>query len=528
LKPIMVASPAAAAGITDEQLVAAARTGSDEAFEVLFRRYRERVTAQVRGIVHDYGRSEDIVQEAFISALRSLRATDREIVFRPWIQQIARNACIDHLRRVRRTEEISIDSAEFMPDFEIRISHGTLTDIKVLQREDFDDLRQAFGGLPPSQHQIMVLRELEGLSYKEIGRRMRLTPAAVESMLARARRTLKDHYEEIKSGERCRRMRPVIAAAAGGLAGKRDRYALERHVRHCRQCRQEALLMGLEDLVSNADRASRAASAFSKAAAWLPLPALFRRRPPEGADAASAVGGNHAVHAHTALSNFGAMGSLSVDHASTALQKAAAVVAVAAVAGGGGYAAREAGVPLPLPKPITAGTNDSKSASKESAKATPSSGSAKAEERSGSGTAPAEAKSGSVAPTDGASVRGVPAGTSPTALAPGSRAGAPAGVVPLDAPSADQGAEPAEQLDPVAHEASPVSESPAAVAPLPAADVILDAIGVEAPITDGGGTTDSSGASSTGGGEVVEPLPPIQELLPTDPLSLPLPIELGL
>src|SRR5438552_8540027 len=121
----MTASASSAAGATDQQLVAAARGGNDEAFEALFRRYRDRIIVHVRGMVHDHGRAEDIVQETFISALRNLRATEQEIAFKPWIYQIARNACIDHLRRAGRTEEISIDSDEFKPDFEGRISEGT-------------------------------------------------------------------------------------------------------------------------------------------------------------------------------------------------------------------------------------------------------------------------------------------------------------------------------------------------------------------------------------------------------------------
>src|SRR6266571_3528936 len=127
---------------TDEQLVAAAREGSDEAFEALFRRYSDRIGVHVRGMVHDKGRAEDIVQDTFVSALRSLRASDQEIVFRPWIYQIARNACIDYLRRAKRTDEISIDSDEFRPDFEVRLSGGTPeTYATVVQRQSLDDLQ---------------------------------------------------------------------------------------------------------------------------------------------------------------------------------------------------------------------------------------------------------------------------------------------------------------------------------------------------------------------------------------------------
>ena len=77
MKPLMAATATEA---PDEQLVAAARDGSDEAFEALFRRYRDRVVGYVRGMVSDHGRAEDIVQEAFMSALRALRRTDQEIV----------------------------------------------------------------------------------------------------------------------------------------------------------------------------------------------------------------------------------------------------------------------------------------------------------------------------------------------------------------------------------------------------------------------------------------------------------------
>jgi hypothetical protein len=111
VKPVMAASAAVEA--TDEQLVEAARAGSDEAFEALFRRYRDRMTAYVRRIVGDAGRAEDIVQEAFMSALRSMRASDREILFRPWMFQIAKNACIDHHSSALPAEEVSINSDYF-------------------------------------------------------------------------------------------------------------------------------------------------------------------------------------------------------------------------------------------------------------------------------------------------------------------------------------------------------------------------------------------------------------------------------
>src|SRR6201997_4625735 len=89
----------------DHDLVSAVRRGEDNAFEELFSRYRGPIRVYISGILADYDRAEDITQEVFISALRRLRDTERPIAFKPWIYQIAKNACIDELRRTRRSVE---------------------------------------------------------------------------------------------------------------------------------------------------------------------------------------------------------------------------------------------------------------------------------------------------------------------------------------------------------------------------------------------------------------------------------------
>ena len=87
------------------------RAGDDRAFEILFLRYQPRIAAYVGGMVRDHGRAEDITQEVFMSALRRLRDDDeREILFRPWIYEIAKNKCIDAYRRGRNTNEVSFDA----------------------------------------------------------------------------------------------------------------------------------------------------------------------------------------------------------------------------------------------------------------------------------------------------------------------------------------------------------------------------------------------------------------------------------
>src|SRR5436189_2295982 len=100
------------AATVDRKLVAAVRHGDDRAFESLYQRYQRRIHAYVLGMVKDHQRAEDVTQEVFVSALRRMRATEGPIAFKPWIYEIAKNACIDAFRRTRRTEEISYDADE--------------------------------------------------------------------------------------------------------------------------------------------------------------------------------------------------------------------------------------------------------------------------------------------------------------------------------------------------------------------------------------------------------------------------------
>jgi len=219
---------------SDEQLVALAQAGSSEAFASLFRRYRPAIARYAGRLLGDDARAEDIVQEVFLSALRSIRSLDRPSGFKPWLYRIAHNTCVDHMRRTYRGDEVSMDATPLPASEEIRLfRRAPSTHAAVTQREDFKNLREAFGGLPPSQSEVLVMRELEGLSYDQIAARMGITRASVESMLFRARQGLRDEYGQIATGERCLRMRPVMARMAEGMGGLRDRRALARHVRGC-------------------------------------------------------------------------------------------------------------------------------------------------------------------------------------------------------------------------------------------------------------------------------------------------------
>jgi RNA polymerase sigma factor (sigma-70 family) len=233
---------------TDHELVRAVRLGEDSAFEELFSRYRSRIRAYVSGMLADVDRAEDITQEVFISALRRLRDTERPIAFKPWIYQIAKNACIDELRRTRRHVEVPFDhDADAVRDLVELFSREPGPELAVESKQELDDLRRAFRGVSELHHRILVLRELEGLSYDEIGERLGMTRPVVESTLFRARRRLAEEYEDLISGRHCERTRALIDAWEGGpprRLGVRESRRFARHLAQCQTCRRHATLAG--------------------------------------------------------------------------------------------------------------------------------------------------------------------------------------------------------------------------------------------------------------------------------------------
>jgi len=313
---------------SEHELVAAIRTGNDRAFEELYARYRERIFAFILSKVHDHGRAEDIAQEVFMSALRRLRASDQTIAFKPWIYEIAKNACIDEFRRGSRAREVPLESdGEFVVDRQKSAVSGVPTPAAAVEsKQRLNDLRGAFGGLSATHHQLLVMREFEGMSYDEIGQRLDMTRQMVESSLFRARRKLSEEYEELASGQRCEQIQTAIEGGrlrAVGSLGIRDRRRFARHLSHCQPCRHTALMAGVDETLL------KPRSIAAKIAALLPFPLFRLPWGSKGAKAASAGGSHHAAGAGSAAL------VPSAGSAFTFGQAAATVAVIIAGAGGG-------------------------------------------------------------------------------------------------------------------------------------------------------------------------------------------------
>jgi RNA polymerase sigma factor (sigma-70 family) len=327
---------------SEGELIEAARDGDDRAFEELYARYGSRIVAFIRNRVRDQGRVEDVSQEVFISALRRLRASDQEIAFKPWIYEIAKNACIDEHRREVRSQEISLDAdADLAGGQRALLSVAPTPPAAVEGKQRLADLRGAFGGLSKSHHELLVMREFEGLSYDEIGARTGMSRQMVESALFRARRKLSEEYDELASGRRCQQVQSAIDSGrllSPRKLGVRERRQFARHLAHCQTCRLSARMTGVDQSLVIPRRGLGA-----KIAALLPFPLLpWKLR---GGQSAPHLGLRSSDHPGTlqTLQAVAATGGEPIAGAGTALGGAVVAVAALALAGAGSGVPAHAG-----------------------------------------------------------------------------------------------------------------------------------------------------------------------------------------
>ncbi len=210
----------------DERLVAAIRAGNDAAFETLFDRYHSRLLAFCRHMLRSTEDAEDVLQEVFVKAHAAMLADDRPINVRPWLYRIARNRCLNHLRRPVPEGQDTMDTMVG--------ENGVSTADRVQGREDFRALVADVQDLPETQRTALLLREIDALSYEEVAQTMGTTVPAVKSLLVRARMSLADatHSRQLT----CDDVRLELAEAAEGL-GKASGPARV-HVKRCEGCHE--------------------------------------------------------------------------------------------------------------------------------------------------------------------------------------------------------------------------------------------------------------------------------------------------
>jgi RNA polymerase sigma factor (sigma-70 family) len=210
---------------SDERLVTLVRRGHQAAFGALVSRYEARLLAFCRHLLRSREDAEDVLQEVFASAFKAMMADDRPIRVRPWLYRIARNRCLNHLRRI---SAIGVDSIE-----DHLSEHGPSTSDLAQRREDLWQLVGDIQQLPESQRSALLLREMEALSYEQIAEVLDKTIPSVKSLLIRARRSLAESAE-VRSLS-CEEARVELDEVAAGLRERPSR-VVRRHIASCRRC----------------------------------------------------------------------------------------------------------------------------------------------------------------------------------------------------------------------------------------------------------------------------------------------------
>jgi RNA polymerase sigma factor (sigma-70 family) len=209
---------------SDERLIALIRSGHEGAFELLFERYRPRLLSFCRHMLGSKEDAEDVLQEVFAASYNAMRADARALNVRPWLYRIARNRCLNHLRRPRP------DGRDTMDD---QIGdHGVSAADIVHRRVDFRHLLEDIHKLPETQRTALLLREIDVLSYEQIADAMENTVPSVKSLLVRARMSLAEAAEARQLT--CNDVRRELAEIAEGL--KKTTPPIRRHLRDCDQC----------------------------------------------------------------------------------------------------------------------------------------------------------------------------------------------------------------------------------------------------------------------------------------------------
>jgi len=178
----------------DFELLAKFKKGDQQAFELLVRKYKTTVYNTIYSIMGNAQEADDIAQEVFLKVYTKADSFKGESSFSTWLYRITVNRCVDELRR-RKNKIISYET-EFNQEEKLKLKdvlasrENDITE-KLRRKELQDIIQKAMNSLPEKYRIILTLKEIEGLSYKEISQIMKISLAKVKIWLFRARQKLK-------------------------------------------------------------------------------------------------------------------------------------------------------------------------------------------------------------------------------------------------------------------------------------------------------------------------------------------------
>lgn len=174
----------------DNELVGRCQAGDLGAFNAIVERYQSRVFNLAARILGNRTSAEDITQETFISAYRAINRF-RAGSLQAWLLRIATNACRDFMRAGRQRPSESLDEHMLNPGFQVASSDPS-PEQQVLQGELAAEIQQSILSIPEDQRAVLVLVDVQGMSYEEAAVAIRASIGTVKSRLSRARARVRD------------------------------------------------------------------------------------------------------------------------------------------------------------------------------------------------------------------------------------------------------------------------------------------------------------------------------------------------
>jgi RNA polymerase sigma factor (sigma-70 family) len=237
--------------------LAQSQRATDRSFEKLYQRHVHEVYRYALAVLHNQADAEDVTQTTFLSAYRAFQRGERPHRPHNWLIKIAHNVCRQRFRdSSRRPQEVEFDES---------LAAATTEDSDI---PTAGEIRRALGFLAFNQRAALVMRELEGRSYAEIAQILDISVGAVETLIFRARRALR---EQLEGGLTCEEAELTLSRLSESKLSTSERGALRAHLRECRDCavlerRQRAQRAALKNLGAVPLPASLAGSFFGSGA----------------------------------------------------------------------------------------------------------------------------------------------------------------------------------------------------------------------------------------------------------------------
>ncbi|NMC61881.1 MAG: sigma-70 family RNA polymerase sigma factor [SAR324 cluster bacterium] len=192
---------------SDLELISGCKRGESESFEEIISRYSQKAYHLAFRLTRNPDDAEEVLQDVFVTVFRKIEGFKGESSFSSWLYRVTVNSALMKLRKKRQEQSVLLEDA--LPGFEnslfVRSHNSSEGEHSTLQSELLMALAKAIDNLPSDYRSVFILRDIDGLSSREVGRALNISIPAVKSRLHRSRlllrRQLSNFYKDIRTPE---------------------------------------------------------------------------------------------------------------------------------------------------------------------------------------------------------------------------------------------------------------------------------------------------------------------------------------